>query len=419
MNNNGNKFRFFTVIFGLIFAVPAFAEEPTFNEAKQLLREGAELSRAAYAEMSYREFKNKTYKEPFEGGKYIVNGDTSIADEKLLREFYEQNVAAEPAPPSANSPEFAVATVGGLQAVWSTAQKRALTYCVSESFGPRYHQMVAQMQNATSSWESVADIDFIHLMSEDSACNAGNSNVVFDVRPVNVFGEYLARAFFPNESRADRNVLVDESSFRLDPNQVLQLVGILRHELGHTIGARHEHTRPEAGICFEDQNWQPLTDYDPFSVMHYPQCNGLGDWSLTLTNKDKNGVACLYGAASGFTIDSTLCTTPVASQAMTSHFPNESVSMNEEKRFEKISVKPGSHFVATMTGASNSPGDPDLYVKFDQAPQVGTKFDCRPFLTGAEERCELDVPADASVARVMVHGFARGNYNLEISFVAP
>ena len=71
---------------------------------------------------------------------------------------------------------------------------------------------------------------------------------------------YLARAFFPNEERAERNVLIDESSFHVDPDGALQLVGILRHELGHTLGWRHEHTRPESGTCFEDNNWRPLTD---------------------------------------------------------------------------------------------------------------------------------------------------------------
>ena len=60
-------------------------------------------------------------------------------------------------------------------------------------------------------------------------------------------GEYLARAYFPNEPRRDRNVLIDETSFDLDPDEKLTLVGILRHELGHTLGWRHEHTRPESG----------------------------------------------------------------------------------------------------------------------------------------------------------------------------
>src|SRR5690606_22642833 len=81
---------------------------------------------------------------------------------------------------------------------------------------------------------------------EDGRCNAANTSVVFDVRPVD-HGQYLARAFFPNEPRFGRNVLIDESSFDLDPNGTLTLVGILRHELGQAIGVRHDHTRPDAG----------------------------------------------------------------------------------------------------------------------------------------------------------------------------
>ena len=69
---------------------------------------------------------------------------------------------------------------------------------------------------------------------------------------------------------------------------------IMGHELGHTLGFRHEHTRPEAGICFEDLNWRPLTDYDSASIMHYPQCNGTST-DLSFTQTDAEGVAALYG----------------------------------------------------------------------------------------------------------------------------
>jgi hypothetical protein len=82
---------------------------------------------------------------------------------------------------------------------------------------------------------------------------------------------------------------------------------VLRHELGHTIGARHEHTRPEAGTCYEDSDWRPLTSYDAFSVMHYPQCHGRGDWALILTAKDKFGAACLYGATAATSFDLAGC----------------------------------------------------------------------------------------------------------------
>ena len=83
--------------------------------------------------------------------------------------------------------------------------------------------------------------------------------------------QYLARAFFPSTSEASRNVLVDDSVFTSGSWTPANILG---HELGHTLGFRHEHTRPEAGTCFEDNNWRPLTPYDSASIMHYPQCNG-------------------------------------------------------------------------------------------------------------------------------------------------
>ena len=37
-----------------------------------------------------------------------------------------------------------------------------------------------------------------------------------------------------------------------------------------------------------------LTTYDRYSVMHYPQCNGLQTGDLVLTSLDKTGARALY-----------------------------------------------------------------------------------------------------------------------------
>jgi hypothetical protein len=291
----------------------------TPDQGRLFLRSASEKATENQREKArtFEEFKKQVTKEPFPGGKYIVNGDTPISTEEGLLQFYKEFVERSPASnatlrsPGANT-EFVVAHKSGQDIIWDEALRKKITYCVSsapadaDGFGNRYNTVVTGLADATGAWEAVANVHFIHVSQEDSNCTASNANVVFDVRPVN-FNQYLARAFFPDEDRAQRNVLIDNSSFELPPGGRLSLTGILRHELGHTVGARHEHTRPQSGTCFEDEDWRGVTDYDALSVMHYPQCNGKGDWSLVLTVLDKNGIACLYGAAPGFNIDPKVC----------------------------------------------------------------------------------------------------------------
>ena len=58
-------------------------------------------------------------------------------------------------------------------------------------------------------------------------------------------------------------------------------------------------------------------------------------------------------------------------------------------------------------------GDPDLYVRFRQRPTLGS-YDCRPYLSGAAETCDLTVPVGATEAFIMVRGYTAGTYNLTI-----
>ena len=363
------------------------------------------------ASQTFEEFEASTYREPG-GGKYIVDGDTPIDDIKHLEEFFNTKVKTMYRS-GHQMGELIVNQSGGVDTVWNDIEKHNISYCVSTGFGSRYNQVVNAMASAVGAWENVADINFVHDTSHDSNCTASNTQVVFDVRAVSGVS-YLARAFFPGDARPSRNVLIDGSSFTLDPNGKLTLVGILRQEIGHTLGFRHEHTRPNAGTCFEDNNWRPLTSYDAFSTMHYPQCNGGGDWSLELTATDKSGAACLYGAAPGFQIDPNICTPPQQPPTPTSCGPqvvskSGSVALREEVQIGSYNVAPGTEFKVSMLGS----GDPDLYVRFDNAPTTSS-YNCRPYKSGATESCNLTVPMAVSKGFVMVRGYRAGTYQLTI-----
>jgi hypothetical protein len=144
---------------------------------------------------------------------------------------------------------------------------------------------------ATGAWESAANVNFVHSSSQDGHCTNLNANVVFNVRQI-CSGAFAASAFFPSYSRHNRELRIDCIAFgNLGP---WTMTGILRHELGHTLGFRHEHTRPEAGACFENDTWRALTSYDSNSVMHDPHCNGTNRGDLVLTSLDQQGAAALY-----------------------------------------------------------------------------------------------------------------------------
>ncbi len=240
---------------------------------------------------SFEEFVASLYCEP-DSEICVVGGDVPLANEEIARQYYTEMKAGL---------ALSVHTVDGVDALWDTQVRHRLTYCIDDSFGDRRAEVEQALDGAIADWQDVAHIQFIHRQDQDDRCRPSNQQVIFDVGLAPTGAPYIARSFFPSTDRAARNVRINLDSMdqiAADPDigDILTLRGVLRHELGHVLGFRHEHIRPESGatFCFEDDNFRPITEYDAKSTMHYPQCNGEGNWSLELTQNDRIGAAFFY-----------------------------------------------------------------------------------------------------------------------------
>ena len=235
---------------------------------------------------TFREFEASTYRDA--DRQYIVNGDEAIKNRRELKKYYDRMISSTD---GGGNNELVVNTVYGSDDLWSASQAQNLTYCVSTAFGSQQSNVINAMDQGAALWENATSgVNFTYVPSANSNCRTSNNSVLFSVEPTSTT-EYIARAFFPSSSDAERNVLVNASSLMSSGSWTPG--NILGHELGHSLGFRHEHTRPEAGTCFEDNNWRPLTPYDSASIMHYPQCNG-SSADLSFTSSDAAGVASVY-----------------------------------------------------------------------------------------------------------------------------
>ncbi|HTV23870.1 MAG TPA: trypsin-like serine protease [Polyangiaceae bacterium] len=95
---------------------------------------------------------------------------------------------------------------------------------------------------------------------------------------------------------------------------------------------------------------------------------------------------------------------------------NESGSLTrgEQHQLGGVDVQPGTRVDVRMTGS----GDADLYVRFAGEPTL-RRYDCRPYLETADERCQLTVPTNASRLFVMIDGYTASTYDVEASYMAP
>jgi hypothetical protein len=229
---------------------------------------------------------------PRDGDYYVIEGDIKVTDQEL--EGYVNDQKQNEAVKSHVTSELIVNLFHGHDDFYKGIEQRTLTYAIDRaSFGQladNYTSVVRNMQQATQEWMNSCmecQIHFAYKANLDSSPNSPELNFVVQLHDVH--GQYIAASFFPHDDKLRRFLNIDPSYFTANFDKV----GVLRHELGHVLGYRHEHIRGIAGCYTEGNEWRPLTPYDPSSVMHY-FCGGHGSMSLQLTQLDIQGHRQLY-----------------------------------------------------------------------------------------------------------------------------
>jgi hypothetical protein len=236
---------------------------------------------------------------------YIVEWDIPMSESQLY-DYYTRHYV--------DTPKSTVDLLtNGADNIWQNSRQLELTYCVSNSFGSNFSRMQTEMEQATQAWSDVVHVRFIYKPSEDGNCVDANTNIEFPVVP---FASGGACAFLPDPegsppcTSAGRALVIDIAdidNWRNTGTPNLMTLGVLRHELGHILGLRHEHIREAnnandpscpTGAVSEIQNPGPnraLTGYDVNSTMHYPWCDGNDLTSSEVTDLDGEGTRSLYG----------------------------------------------------------------------------------------------------------------------------
>jgi hypothetical protein len=234
-----------------------------------------------------------------------VEGDT-LLDEEQLRLYAQHQEARrialaalrEAGQPLVASADLVGMTQGNKIVRWAPGVE--LSYCVLRqtftSGGEDGYQLVVDsVGRAALDWEKTCGVKFAYKSELDDSDSLRPEGALFVVREFDAAAQFIAAAFFPNDPLNRRRVLVDPSFY--DPDLGFDKVGVLRHELGHVLGFRHEQIRSEAPAACPDEDVYDtlnLGDYDPRSVMHY-FCGGVGSKELAITELDKLGAQRVYG----------------------------------------------------------------------------------------------------------------------------
>ena len=267
--------------------------------ANVVLNENPELRDSLSSSDLYSKLRSGLRTVTIDGGKfYVVEGDLLLDEDELgiyaLRQETLRRVRKLDLGDSVASGLVGI-TEGGKIVRWRDGL--VLTYCVLkktfQSEG-QYQEIRDNMLTATKAWEKTCGIKFDYRSELDESNSVRPEGIIFPVRGIDTGGQFIAAAFFPNDPTYRWRVLIDPSYFITSFDRV----GVLRHELGHVLGFRHEHIRSGAPpACPDESVWGTinLTNYDPQSVMHY-FCGGVGTRELRISELDRSGSQRVYGS---------------------------------------------------------------------------------------------------------------------------